>query len=95
MALGNKIQSLREEHGLSQKELANLVGVTTGTIAEWEAEESAPSLTELSRLSKALNVSSDVLLDATTDVVPTLTSSTRFVKSLTLYVVASANESVP
>lgn len=70
MALGNKIQLLREEHGLSQKELANLVGVTTGTIAEWEAEESAPSLTELSRLSKALNVSSDVLLDATTDAVP-------------------------
>ena len=70
MALGNKIQSLREEHSLSQKELANLVGVTTGTIAEWEAEESAPSLTELSRLSKALNVSSDVLLDATTDAVP-------------------------
>ena len=70
MALGNKIQLLREEHSLSQKELANLVGVTTGTIAEWEAEESAPSLTELSRLSKALNVSSDVLLDATTDAVP-------------------------
>ena len=70
MALGNKIQSLREEHSLSQKELANLIGVTTGTIAEWEAEESAPSLTELSRLSKALNVSSDVLLDATTEDIP-------------------------
>ena len=34
MDLGNKIQTLREEHGLSQKELANLIGVTTGTIAE-------------------------------------------------------------
>lgn len=70
MALGNKIQSLREEHNLSQKELAGLVGVSTGVIAEWEADESAPNLTELSRLSKALNVSSDVLLDATTDAVP-------------------------
>ncbi len=70
MTLGNKIQLLREEHSLSQKELANLVGVTTGTIAEWEADESAPGLAELSRLSKALNVSSDVLLDATVDVIP-------------------------
>ena len=73
MALGNKIQLLREERGLSQKELANLVGVTTGNVAEWEADESAPSLAELSRLSKALNVSSDVLLDATTEVAATPT----------------------
>ena len=70
MALGNKIQSLREEHSLSQKELANLVGVTTGTIAEWEAGESDPNLAELSRLSKALNISSDVLLDATSEAIP-------------------------
>ena len=75
MALGHKIYLLREERSLSQKELANRVGVTTGTIAEWEAEESAPNLIELSRLSKALNVSSDVLLDATTDVVPALATA--------------------
>ena len=68
MALGNKIQSLREEHNLSQKELAGLVGVSTGVIAEWEADEAMPALAELSRLSKALGVSSDVLLDATTEV---------------------------
>ena len=68
MALGNKIQSLREEHNLSQKELAGLVGVSTGVIAEWEADEATPTLVELSRLSKALGVSSDVLLDATTEV---------------------------
>lgn len=67
MALGNKIQSLREEHNLSQKELAGLVGVSTGVIAEWEADEAMPTLAELSRLSKALGVSSDVLLDATTE----------------------------
>ena len=73
MALGNKIQLLREEQGLSQKELASIAGVTTGTIAEWEADESAPSLTELSRLSKALNVSSDVLLDATIEAIPSRT----------------------
>ena len=70
MALGNKIQLLREEQGLSQKELASITGVTTGTIAEWEADESAPSLAELSRLSKALNVSSDVLLEETAEAIP-------------------------
>lgn len=73
MTLGNKIQLLREEHSLSQKELASITGVTTGAIAEWEADESAPSLAELSRLSKALNVSSDVLLDATIEAIPSRT----------------------
>ena len=67
MALGTKIQSLRKSLNLTQKELAATIGVTTGTIAEWEADEAAPSLTELSGLSKALNVSSDVLLDATSE----------------------------
>ena len=70
MALGDKIQLLREEQGLSQKELASIVSVTTGTIAEWEADEAAPSLAELSRLSKALNVSSDVLLEETAEAIP-------------------------
>ena len=64
MTLGSKLQSLRESQALSQKELANLIDVTTGTIAEWEADDAVPSIAELSRLSKAFNVSSDVLLDA-------------------------------
>lgn len=64
MTFGDKLQSSRESQGLSQKELAGLVGVSTGVIAEWEANETTPDLVELSRLSKALGVSSDILLDA-------------------------------
>lgn len=67
MTFGSKLQSLREEQSLSQKELAGLVGVSIGIIAEWEADEAMPGLAELSRLSKALGVSSDVLLDATAE----------------------------
>lgn len=67
MTFGGKLQSLREAQGLSQKELANLAGVTTGALAEWEADETTPALVELSRLSKALGVPSDVLLDATAE----------------------------
>ena len=70
MTFGKKIHFLRESQGLSQKELAHYIGVTTGIVAEWEADEAVPSLAELSRLSKVLNVSSDFLLDATADTVP-------------------------
>lgn len=82
MALGIKIRTLREERNLSQKELATLIGVTIGTVAEWEADESSPNLIELSRLSKALNVSSDVLLDATADVTPAPVATPKQAHSL-------------
>ena len=65
MTLGEKIQSLRGQLGMSQKDLAQLIGCKTGVVAEWEADETVPSLSELSKLSKALDVSSDVLLDST------------------------------
>ena len=70
MTFGSKLQSLRESHGLSQKELANLIDVTTGVVAEWEADEACPNIAELARLSKALNVSADVLLDAKAEDIP-------------------------
>ena len=63
MTLGQKIQVLREQQKLSQKELAGMIGVTVGTIAEWEADEAAPNLALLAKLSKALSVPSDALLD--------------------------------
>lgn len=47
MALGSKIQSLRESQDLTQKELASAVGVTTGIIAEWEADEAKRILRHL------------------------------------------------
>ena len=74
MTFGSKLQSLRDKQGLTQKELANSIGVTTGIVAEWEADEAAPNLAELSRLSKALNVSADILLDS--DSVPTTATCT-------------------
>lgn len=67
MTLGQKINTLRSEKELTQKALAAQLGVTTGTIAEWEADEATPNLSELSRLSKALNVSSDILIETATE----------------------------
>lgn len=66
MTIGQKIQFLREEQNMTQKELATVLGVTTGAIAEWEADEAAPNLSLLSKLSKALSVSIDTLLDTDT-----------------------------
>ena len=63
MTLGQKIKQLRESNNISQKELANLLGVGVGNIAEWEADELHPSIVELSRVSKVLSVSLDEFVE--------------------------------
>ena len=61
--LGNRIKELREEKGLSQKELAKAIGAKTGEIAEWESGETEPTLQYLDKLTSVLDVSYDSLLN--------------------------------
>lgn len=37
------IKELRTKHGLTQKQLAALIGVTTRTVERWEAGDRVPS----------------------------------------------------
>lgn len=62
MTLGENILKARENQNLSQKELANIVGVSTGTIALWESDEISPSLSEIATLSKALHITTNQLI---------------------------------
>lgn len=55
--VGRMIQRLREEKGLSQRQLASRAGVTNGYISQLEAgDKKNPSLAVLQRLAKALGV---------------------------------------
>ena len=94
MSLGKRIQSLRESCGFTQKELAGIIGVSTGTIAEWEADETAPQLAAVAKLSKAFGVSADVLLEDITEITETkavetekTTVSTKSAKKKLVFVV--------
>lgn len=58
-----RIVSLREGLGMSQKELANLVGVTAPAVTMWESGVRFPRGKALSKLAKALGVSQSYLLD--------------------------------
>ncbi len=62
MSLGENIKNLRQEHNLSQKELAKKLNVSTGNVAEWEADESVPSIREITKLSSLFEVTTDSLL---------------------------------
>ena len=63
MALGQNILEARKKNGLSQEGLGEKVDVTRQTISNWELEETTPNPDQLKKLSKALNVSVDDLID--------------------------------
>ena len=62
MTLGEKIQKLRKQQGLSQEALAEKVTVTRQTISKWELGQSLPDLDFIAQLSDIFNVSSDYLI---------------------------------
>lgn len=56
LALGHRLKSFRTKRGLSQKELATLVGVTPSTISQVESNLIYPSLPALLKMSEILSV---------------------------------------
>ena len=60
--IGKRIQALRKERGMTQKQLADAVGVTPQAVSKWETDESCPDITALPLLAGTLGVSVDTLL---------------------------------
>lgn len=56
------IKELREEKGLTQKELAELMQVSFQTISKWETGVNFPDLTHIPRLADIFGVSADIIL---------------------------------
>ena len=59
---GNKICSLREKAGLTQKELAQKLNVSDKAISKWENGRSIPRIETLEEMSKLFGVSTNELL---------------------------------
>ena len=62
--IGKFIQEIRKEKRLTQKELAELIGVSDKTISKWENGNSSPDTSMLMSLSEALEVTVNELLSA-------------------------------
>jgi len=63
MTLGEKIQQLRKQKGLSQEQLAEQVNVSRQSISKWELNDSVPELDKVILLSKIFSVTTDELLN--------------------------------
>src|SRR5690554_3697330 len=66
-SLGERIRRRRKLLGLSQKKLANLLGVTYGNISHWEVGITNPKPSNLSALAEALDTTVEWLLDGIED----------------------------
>ena len=62
MDIGNKIQAIRTESGMTQAEFAEKFNVTRQSVSNWENNKHYPDLDTLCKISDEYNVSFDVLL---------------------------------
>lgn len=57
--LGKKIRTLRKTRGLSQEDLAHLMGFKRSTISNWEIGRRNPSIQDVDGLARVLGVGLD------------------------------------
>ncbi len=60
--LGAKIKELRTERGLSQKQLAEKIGVAANTVSQYESGQSKTSIDILANLAVELDTTTDFIL---------------------------------
>ena len=62
MTLGEKVQLLRKQNGMTQEQLAEHLAITRQTISKWELGESEPDIAHLIHLSEIFHVTTDYLI---------------------------------
>ncbi len=61
--MGEIISTLRKEKGMTQKELAEKMGVTDKAVSKWERNLSCPDISSIPHLAEVLEVSVEDLMD--------------------------------
>lgn len=67
MDFHQRLKQLRTEKGLSKGDLANLAGVHYSQIGRYEEKGATPSADIMAKISNALGVSSDFLMNGSSD----------------------------
>lgn len=62
MSFASKLQLLRQEHGISQEELAEMLNVSRQSVSKWERGKGYPEIDKLIHISERFSISLDDLL---------------------------------
>ena len=63
--MNNRLKKIREEKGVSQRDVANAIGLTISAYSNYEQGIKEPSISIIIKLCKYFNISSDYLLGLT------------------------------
>ena len=63
MSIGTTIKRLRRDRNITQEQLAEMLGVSTNAVSQWECDKTAPDISNLPLLANIFQVSADVLLE--------------------------------
>mgnify|MGYP003302278683 CR=1 FL=1 len=63
MSIGTTIKKLRRDRNITQEQLAEMLGVSTNAVSQWECDKTAPDISHLPVLANIFEVSADVLLE--------------------------------
>lgn len=70
LKIGEKIKAKRREHDLTQKELANILGVSKAAVSKWEKTDSYPDITLLPQIAQLFHITMDELFNYTLEYKP-------------------------
>lgn len=87
MNISDRIQTLRKMKGISQEQLADVLGVSRQAVSKWESEQSNPDLEKIITMSDYFEVTTDYLLKG---IEPIKESSKRKLNAVVFSIVASA-----
>ena len=82
--LGNRLKQARKEKGLSQEELANLIGLNVGTVSKYEQGDRTPGIGKLQLIANALDCDTSRFV-ASSDEYVRMTQTTDFGNNLDAY----------
>ncbi|MBQ8523400.1 MAG: helix-turn-helix transcriptional regulator [Clostridia bacterium] len=63
MSIGTTIKRLRRERSITQEQLAEYLGISTGAVSQWECDRTTPDITQIPVLANIFEVSADILLE--------------------------------
>ena len=63
--MGEIISALRKEKGMTQKDLADKMGVTDKAVSKWERNLSCPDISSIPKLAEILGTGVETLMDVT------------------------------
>lgn len=81
MIIGEQLRVARQQHQLSQEQIAEMLGVSRQTISNWETSRSYPDIERVMRLAEIYHLSLDELLRGDQQMVKTWMAETNVMRA--------------